>query len=176
MRSTGLVLVASVVAMLLFAGCLTAPVDGPADPPHDRTASYTVSNADDESYVVTVSFAPTVEGFEVTFANESTTRYPGASSLDEIPRSRVSRAVRVVPLGDDVRTFSHRLRPGDGVGNTVSSLRRDAALVYTIATPGQTEPMRSVGVDSCGTGTTESTHDIRIDSTQSVDIGTTCRG
>jgi hypothetical protein len=146
------------------------------DPTHDRTASYTVSNDDDETYVVTVRFAPTLVGFEVTFANASTTRYPEASSLDEIPRSGVSRAGRIVPLGDEVRTFIHRLRPGDGVGNTVRALPRDAVLVYTIATPGQTEPMRSAGVDSCGAGTTESTHDIRIDSTQSVGGGTTCQG
>lgn len=176
MRSGRVALAVSVVLILLSAGCLAAPVEGPADPPNDRTASYTVSNDADETHVVTVSFAPTIEGFEVVFANESTTRYPEASSLDELPRSRVSRAVRIVPLGEDVRTFTHRLRPGDGVGNTVDSLPREAVLVYTIATPEQTEPMRSAGVDSCGARTTESTHDIRIDSTQSVDVGTTCIG
>lgn len=180
MHSTRPALVVSVVLALLFAGCLTAPADGPApapaDPPHDRTASYTVSNEDTRTYAVTLSFAPSIDGLAVTFSNGSTAQYPDVSSLDELPQSTVSRAVRVVPLGDDVQTFTHRLSPGTGVGNTVSSLPRDAVLVYTIATPGQAEPMRSVGVDTCGTGTTESTHDIRIDSSQSVGVGTTCSG
>jgi hypothetical protein len=135
-----------------------------------------VSNEDTRAYAVTLSFAPSIDGLAVTFSNGSTVQYPDVSSLDELPQPTVSRAVRVVPLGDDVQTFTHRLPPGTGVGNTVGSLPRSAVLVYTIVTPGETEPMRSVGVDRCGTGTTESTHDIRIDSSQSIGVGTTCTG
>ncbi|WP_372910400.1 hypothetical protein [Salinigranum sp.] len=173
MSASRIVLPVGLLGLCLLAACLAVPVDdGPA---RDRTASYSVSNAADGTFLVTVSFASTVDGFEVAFSNDSTRRYPDASSLDEVPRSVVSRATRVVPLGDDVQTFSHRLGPGEGVGNTVESLSRGAVTVYTVATLDGAEPMRASGVDTCGSSATESTLDLRISSDGSIDAALTCR-
>ena len=151
-------------------------VVAPVDTSNDRTASFGASSADNRTYLVTFSLAPVVEGFAVMDANNSTTRYPEASSLDGVPAAAVARAVRVVPLGDDVRTFGFRLRPGEGVGNTVSSLPRDVVLVYTVANPALDEPMRTVGVDACGPGTTESDLDVRINPGGHINTSSVCRG
>jgi hypothetical protein len=166
-------LVPAVVAVtLVVAGCLAAPTDGPA---RDRVVEFGASNAAAETYLVTFSLAATPHGFAATDVNNSTTRYPNASSLDEVPEPVVSRAVRVVPLGDDVRTFGLRLRPGDGVGNTVRSLPRDTVVVYTVANPAREEPMRAIGLATCGPGTTDSTVDVRIDADGAVHVDTSCR-
>jgi hypothetical protein len=162
----------AVCSLLLLAGCLTAPVNTSSD----RTASFGASNADNRTYLVTFSLAPTVEGFAVTDANNSTTRYPEASSLDGVPSAAVARAVRVVPLGDDVRTFGFRLDPGEGVGNTVSSLPREVVLVYTVANPALDEPMRTVGLDTCGLGTTDSDLAVRINPGGHINTSSICRG
>jgi hypothetical protein len=168
--------VSSVALALVLAGCVAAPVDGPVTHRDGvRTAQYSASNAGSGAYVFTVSLASSIEGFVVTDANDTTKRYPTAS-LDEVPQPVVDRAVRVVPVGDEVRTFAHRLRPGESIGNTVEPVPREAVFVYSVATPTGDEPMRAVGVATCGETASEFGLDVRIGPEDTVDVSTICRG
>lgn len=138
------------VALVLTAGCAAVP-----QPPTstEREASFGASNDGEERAVVTVNVVSgRVTGYRVTDADNVTRTYRNASTVDDLPPRAVSTAVSLVPLGDDVLTKRFVLDPGEGVGTTFPAVGQNATLVTVVGFPDNPEPMRTVGVGTCGPG------------------------
>lgn len=143
-------LAVSLVLLVVVAGCAaTAP--GGTGTPTPRDVSVTVTNDGDAPIVATFSVAPDpVEGFRVTYANDTSVRFADADSVDDLPPRAVAEAVSLVPLGPDVRSRRFDLNPGEGIGTTFEAVPRNATLIGIIADPTEDAPMRTVGIERCG--------------------------
>jgi len=162
------------VVLVLAAGCVGVP-EPPAST--ERDASFSATNDGNETAVVTVSVVSGQPvGYRVTDAGNVTRTYRNATTVDDLPPRAVATAVSLVPIGEDVRTERYTLRVGEGVGTTFDSVGRNVTLVTVVAYPENPEPMRTIGVGSCGPDATLTAVEILIQQGGLIHESVSCEG
>ena len=172
-RSRRVALTLALAFLVLLSGCnLRPPTDGPGD--ESTAVRISLQNAAQETYAVDLSvLRDPIDGVRITYVN-GTNRTVSAASMADVPPEALEGAVQVEPLGEEVYSERYVLEPGAGIGHTVEDAPRNATVVYAVTRPeNRTEPLRTLGVTTCGTDVDVLTLSLSIRE-DGLDVATTC--
>lgn len=138
----------AVALIVVLAGCSAIPGNGTSPPP-DRDLSVTITNDDDESYVVRVIAIPAgVDGVVVTYANGSTRRFE-VSSFDALAPGGLRNATAIATVGSGGRSETFTVGPSEGLGTTIEDVPANATVAYFVLPVEGPERVRAAGVVRC---------------------------
>ncbi|MFC7166629.1 hypothetical protein [Halospeciosus flavus] len=163
------------VCLVLLAGCAGVAPPTDRDDPTGNDVRVSVSSDADRAYVLTVGVAPANHtGFAVELANGTVREYPDVANVEALPDAVVSRTVSVRPFGDAVQTRTFRWDGPQGATVVFRDVPRNATVYYSVGYPRGDEPMRTVGLLTCGPAATMADVSIRVDAEGYISVGNHC--